>query len=379
MKRTLSIVTIFLVCLLLPVVWASNDALKIDVNVAEEIIQPGETINFRMTFTNLGDKGISDLKYEIIAGTKISGYPSGEVFIGGVSPGNVMIREVPLSVSGDAETGTYTISIRAKYTIEQVEYKAIKNYKFKVGSNIVLHLEKVEFEPEELEPGKTVKIFAYVKNVGSDDAVQLIAEFETNNTSDIRPILAGATDFIKSIPSEKTATFEFLASVDSSAESKTYPAEIKIDYEDSEGNSFLDKFDTGLPVTGTPNIVILNTKVDEGKLEVEVENLGTAKAKAIKMELVQDGNVMDVDIDNELKADKHTTLRFKTFKAGIATLELSYLDDSNNEYTESITISVASSSVEKKVKVSVTSVVLIIIVVVEAFYIYKLRKRQRTK
>jgi hypothetical protein len=117
----------------------------------------------------------------------------------------------------------------------------------------------------------------------------------------------------------------------------------------------------------------LNTEIDNSDFKVEMENLGTAKAKAIRITLEQNGKVIGVEIDNELKADKASTLRFKNFKRGTGQIVLHYLDANNNEYDESIDVEVPGSSG----KTSKWAVLFFFIAVGEGYIIYRNKKGKK--
>jgi hypothetical protein len=81
---------------------------------------------------------------------------------------------------------------------------------------------------------------------------------------------------------------------------------------------------------------------------------------------------MSVKIDNELKPDKHSTLRFKTFRRGTGQLVIHYLDDNNVEYDQTIDVEVPGSSGG----VSKWAVLFFLIAVGEGYYIYRRKKNK---
>jgi len=120
---------------------------------------------------------------------------------------------------------------------------------------------------------------------------------------------------------------------------------------------------------------VLNAKMDGPVFEIEVENLGTAKAIAIRAELVQKGEIVDVDVDNELKPDKQSTLRYTNFKKGPAILKLRYLDEDNVEYTQESAISVPADSADNRRGPGGFTIFLFLVIAAEGYVIYRYRKK----
>jgi len=338
--------------------------------VPDTVLQAGDSFTLRIELENIGTAGATDITYEVIAGSAISGYTVGRVGIGGVSDGGSRAIELPLTLSSTAATGEHQITVKVRYSGGLA--LAQETFTVRVGSSVNLQLIEVLFDPEKLEPGKTVKVTATVKNYG--DSVQNVVAAIDFNSTDIKTVLAGAEDFASKISAGAAETFEFILSVDSDAETGTYASTLTLDYEDEFGLSGSDEIDVGLPVTGTPRLDLLKAGVDDGRFEVEVQNLGTAKARAIKAELIQEGAVKDVDVENELKPDKKKTFRYTTFAAGPGVVKLTFLDPANTEYTAELPVS-AESAAGSGGGVSKTSLVLFLLVVGEGYYIYRLRKK----
>ncbi|MDP7282114.1 MAG: hypothetical protein QF475_00550 [Candidatus Undinarchaeales archaeon] len=371
MKKILITMLLFAILLAVPVAASENTELLIEGGVVEKSAQQGDTINLHFTVKSIGKISASNLYYELIADASVTGYSTGRVSMGGVGVGETKSIKVPLIIASDATDGAKSITIKIWYS-GGTQSPLQKTFSFNVGSDVSMHLDNILYSKDHIEPGKNIQLTAVITNVGDNPASSLFAEIAATSEY-IKPVLSGGTDYVSQVPVGGLAQFYFTINVDSDAETETYDATITLTYDDDSGNQNIETFNIGIPVSGTPKLEVLNTEIDGSDFKVEMENLGTAKAKAIRVELVQGGKIMGVKIDNELKPDKHSTLRFKTFRRGSAQLVIHYLDDENMDYDETIDIEVPGSSG----KTSKWSVIFFIIVVIESIYIYR-RKKGKT-
>lgn len=372
MKKILLFAMVLILLASVSAVYAEAE-LEVDAGIPDRVVQPGGSFTLLLKIKNDGDTGAYGIHYELFTDSAITGTSSGLHSIGGIASGSSRTKEIPLTVSSTASTGDHIITVQVRYSGgsgELIQQQVI----VPIGDRVDLHLESLTLYPELFEPGNSVTIYANIKNVGKDDAKNIFATIEANN-SDIKPVLAGGSDYAAEIPVGGTQLFEFTIGAESGTDTGMYSAEITVDYEGSAGNKGNTTFNVGIPVSGEPNLQLMNAEMDDGEFEAEFQNLGTAKAKAIRAELVQGGKTMSVDVENEIKPDKKTTFTFKKYTAGTGTIELEYLDDENKEYSDSVAISIATSSGEGGSPLG--TVLLIIVVVIVAVYLYKRRKKKK--
>jgi hypothetical protein len=324
-----------------------------------------------VTLTNSGGSTAKGLLYEISTSGDLSGGSIGYVSLGSLGAGSSQSITVPLTVAEDAYLGTHPVTVKIKYYDGQ-EHTAQTTVGVEVESRTLLFLQDIIYEAELLEPGSTISLTARIQNVGEGPVQRVTAQFSSTSEL-ITPVLAGGEAYKPVIIQNGYEDFVFEISIDSAAETQTYSATLSLSFEDEQGNAETETFTIGLPISGTPNIQVLNSEIEDSEFQVEVGNIGTAKAKAIRAELIQNGNVVDVDIDNELKADKHTTFRYDNFMAGVAEIRLTYLDDAGQSYESSTNVAVEGVVAGG---ISGLSILLLVIVVVEAIYIFRLRKER---
>jgi hypothetical protein len=151
-------------------------------------------------------------------------------------------------------------------------------------------------------------------------------------------------------------------------------------YKDESGTSQSTSFFVGVPIRGKPVIEILSAKVENSDFKVDIENIGTANAKALKISLVQGGQTIDSAIANELRPLKYKTLRFQGFDYGKALINITYLDESNKFFSEETEVSINPSTSSEESNVSGFSPlvpVLIVVIVLETYYFWRIRKRSK--
>ncbi|MFO7872396.1 MAG: CARDB domain-containing protein [Candidatus Undinarchaeales archaeon] len=368
MRKLVLISAVFLILLTSPV-FAKAD-LDVEVDLPEGSVIPGETVTLTIAMENTGDTAAGGVSYEVITGTELTGYSTGLVFVDSVPSGITKRYNIPLTVSSTASDGTYAVTVKVRYS-GGTDSPITESKTLRVGSQDSFYISDIYYEKNALEPGTDREVSIALKNVGGQKLNNIFAEL-LPNTSDIIPYGSGAEAYLESLSPGSIKILDFKVSIDSEAETKTYSTNLNIDYESVSGKKLSETISIGLPVSGTPKLEILNYEIDDDTFEVEIENLGTARAKAIRVELIQDGETIGVDVDNELRIDKHTTFRFETYKKGIGELKITFLDGQNKEYTKSVSVQIDKSS--GGLGISPSMFVLFLIVIAEAVFILKLKE-----
>jgi hypothetical protein len=239
--------------------------------------------------------------------------------------------------------------------------------------------------PEEIEPGKEAEIDVHIRNEGTGTAhksvLSMVAEADSETgESLIVPVLSGGIYYLGDFAPDEEATARFKFRVDNEAEYRSYLSTLTVSYNDEAGTSQQSTFSIGLPVMGNPVIEVLSAKLDNGAYKVDIENIGTADAKALKIALVQNGEVVDSSVANELKPNKHKTIRFQGFGYGNAAINISYLDEKNDFFSQELPVTITRSAYaeEQSGEGGVSSsfaVVLVVVIVLESYYVWRIRKR----
>lgn len=343
-------------------------------------VEPGEEVDIEVYLQNTGYAGASNVVLEITPEDPFTLMPgqSAEKSFNSVPAQDHVTASYKLHVDKEAISGNY--GIKFKYRTSGSDYDVQDEITVQVQGNTKLVLSGIETSPEKMEPGDTVTITAKIKNVGTGTASFMEAAL-ISNTSYILPVLSGGTYYMGKIMPGETKNAVFHMSIENSAEYMTYSGVLSLSYKDESGDTQSTTFSVGFPVRGEPLIEILSAKVDDSTYKVDIENIGTASAKALKVVLVQNGEIIDSSVSNEVKATKHKTFRFSGFTYGQAIINMTYLNE-NNEYfnrKEVVTIKKSAYSDTDEGGVSPFLPILIVVVILESYYVWRLRRMLKNR
>lgn len=343
-------------------------------------VEPGQVIDIEVSLQNNGYGEAQNIILEINPKNPFT-----------LLPGQSETKSFSRVAAKDHVTATYRLyvandAISDNYELEFSYYQAGSADVQNTGKAMIqvqgkpkLVLENIETDPIDIAPGDAVTIKAIIKNMGTGSASQVEANL-MSNTSYIIPILSGGLYYVGEIKPGQSGEARFEMSIDKSAEYKTYPGTLILSYEDESSSAQSAGFFVGTPVRGKPVIEILSTKIENSDFKVDVENIGTANAKALKIMLVQGGTVRDSAIANELRPSKYKTIRFRGFEYGSAMINITYLDENNVFFSEEIPVSITqSSSSQEKADSGLSPLipVLIVLLVLESYYVWRLRKQAK--
>jgi len=342
-------------------------------------VEPGQVADIEVSLQNTGYGAAENIVLEIDPKSPFTLVPGQERLknFARVPARDHVTATFRLYIDKDAISDDYELEFKYYQTGSEVQSSG--KITVQVQGKPKLVLEKIETDPLDIEPGDTVAIKAFIKNVGTGSASLMEANFASNTTY-ILPVLSGGLYYVGEIGPGQTSEASFTMNIDNSAEYKTYPNVMILSYKDESGTSQAAYFYVGMPVRGKPVIEILSAKVENSDFKVDIENIGTANAKALQISLVQGGKTKDSAIANELRPSKYKTLRFKGFEYGQAVINISYLDESNTFFSEEIPVSITQSSAAQENKdngLSPLVPVLIVVVVLESYYVWRLRKKTK--
>ncbi len=348
-------------------------------------VEPGQIVNIEVALQNNGSSSNS-ITLEIVPEgpfTLLSGQPVAKTFTR-VGAFDSVTQSYKLRIDEAAVSAVY--DLKFQYYSGSGGTYVTRNLPVTVQGTPKIVIEEITTLPEVIEPGHEAQLTLKLRNVGTGEANHMEMNLEAEADSEtgeslIVPVLSGGSFYIDSMKpgEEKTAVFKLDVSND--AEYKSYISTLTIYYRDETGTEGTMTKTIGIPVKGSPVIEILSAKVDNGDFKVDIENIGTGSAKALKIEFIQDGEVKDSSVASELKPTRHKTLRFSGFRYGTAMVKISYLDESNEAFTSENTVTVKPSSSDETETVDYSGAVgmLAVLVLAEGYYIWRLRKKLKRK
>ncbi len=348
-------------------------------------VEPGKVVSIEVSLQNNGS-GSESITLEIEPAapfTLLAGQDKIKTF-SRIGAYDSITKTYKLKVADSAISATYDVEFRY-YRAGTTAY-VVKKMPITVQGTPKIVISDVSTDPLIIEPGDEAEITVTMTNEGTGSAYQteisLTADPDPETEeSIITPVLSGGVFFLGDFMPGEEAIATFKLEVGNDAVYKTYLSTLDIGYKDESGTSQSTSFAMGIPVRGKPIIEVLSAKVDNSAFKVDIENIGTGNAKALKISFVQNGEVKDSAVANELKPTKHKTLRFNGFTFGKAAINISYLDESNEYFSSEIPVSVKQSSYDEEgagggVDSSLVSV-LVVIIVLESFYVWRIRKRAK--
>jgi len=229
-----------------------------------------------------------------------------------------------------------------------------------------------EIERKEISPGDGLNLTITAKNLGNVELnnvkfhLNLPEQFVVTNEI-----------FYETILPDEEKSLNFQIYVKSDAETKPYKGNLSVVYEIS-GNKYQISKDVGISVEGKILLVIINYKIKEDKVYVEIANLGTRTANSIILKFGNSYYYID-KIDSTKK--RSAVFQLKDVK-NVDTLTIEWTDN-NNERVEivkkiSLNADVNAGSKGNKDNLLEILIVVVVIIGITGFYIYK-RKKKKNK
>jgi hypothetical protein len=164
-------------------------------------------------------------------------------------------------IKSDAAAGTYLLPVQLNYTylytadqygVDTIQY-AYKTQDLTINVPITIKsdvsVDVLSATPEHLNVGTEGYINMNIKNTGSQDGTKSIVKILRNGNSPILP--TDSSVYIGDFPSGSTTFCRYKVSVSSDAEKQTYPVDVVVVYQNTEGDFVTSRSDTvGIPVGG---------------------------------------------------------------------------------------------------------------------------------
>jgi len=213
--------------------------------------------------------------------------------VGDLKGGSTTTSTFSGKINPDAASGTYLLPVSLNYTYlataEQYGTDSIRYY-YK-NTNVTLSLpvrirpelsiDVIAAEPEHLNVGTEGYLNLKIKNSGSDDGKKAVVRIIRNGNSPIVP--TDSSVYIGDFAAGSLEECRYKVSVSSEAERSTYPVDVVVVYENSEGDLITSRSETvGVPVGGKIDFAIVSSpaEIHPGQKKViviEYRNTGDTK------------------------------------------------------------------------------------------------------
>ena len=313
-----------------------------------------------------------------------------------------------VKVPTDAAAGTYQLPVSLQYTYlynaDQYGYDTIE-YRYKaMNETLTIHVKikpdvRLDVESVQvsgLNAGTEGYVTLIVKNIGHEDGKKAILSIARNDGSPVIPTEGSA--YIGDFRAGGTATAIFRTSIDSGAEEQTYPLDVYVKYENSDGDTITSESESiGIPVGGKIKFAIVSgpQTIAAGQKKVitaQFKNTGGATAhQAVgRISMVDPFSSNDDSAFlGDLAPGEMKEASFLVSADGTATVK-SYGIDAEVRYRDSLDNQVVSDPIKLNVEVvpeknfmstltgnPVLLALLVLVVIAAAgFYYYRKKKLQ---
>ncbi len=309
-----------------------------------------------------------------------------------------------VKVADSAEPGTYVLPLEVTYTyLQQAEdlgdtlrynyQKKTETLPLSVRVTPDLRVEVLDIRSESLNVGTEGYVSMTLKNIGSDPAENAIAKITRNGESPLIP--TDGNSYIGTFEPGETVDVRFKVSVADTAETKPYPLDIVVSYDDYEGKAMTSRAVTvGIPVGGKIAFEVVSPPAtlyqgQKSILEVVYRNAGAAtvyNAQARISAVDPFTSSDDTAYLGDLAPGESATARFEVNADGAGTLK-EYGIDSEIRYRDNLDNSKISDTMKVRVALEerqgtlftnpVFLVVLAAVIIGAGYYIFVYRKKQR--
>jgi hypothetical protein len=214
--------------------------------------------------------------------------------VGDLLAGTSTTATFHITINQDAPAGTYILPVNLNYTYlyqaEQYGSQTIQYYYRTVNTSVNLpvkikanvQINVISVATDHLNAGNEGYIILNVQNTGYEDGQNAVIVIQQNGQSPITPTEGSV--YIGDYPAGAVAECRFRAMVSSTAEVKTYPLDVLVNYKNTEGDYVSSEIETiGVPVGGKVsfNVTSVQTEISPGGeavIRVEYQNTGGTTA-----------------------------------------------------------------------------------------------------
>jgi hypothetical protein len=274
-------------------------------------VSPGDTVQLKVIIEN---KGVNEFKFIQSGVVDRDDLPNTAKFLTvSIAPGDapIIIKSDPqmlgdlkgssiascvitTKVQSDAASGTYNLPLTLKYsylydaeqfgtdTIQYLYKEKNETFNLPIKIKPELKISVISAKGEHLNAGTEGYLQLEVKNIGHENGKNAIIKIIRNDMSPVLPV--SGSMFIGDFSVDQVVSSRFKVSISSDAEEQTYPLDVMVNYENSEGDTISSDVETvGLKVGKKIdfNIISEPEKVSPGQkkvINVQYTNNGGAPA-----------------------------------------------------------------------------------------------------
>ena len=302
-----------------------------------------------------------------------------------------------VKINADAPTGTYSLPLAINYTyLSSFDQYGVDTMKYTYQTNTVMlnlpvtikpvvSIDVISAVPDGLNAGTDGYINLTIRNTGSDNGSKAIVKILQTDGSPIVPV--DSSVYVGDFTSGSVVTCQYKVAVSQDADSKSYPVDVEVVYQNPEGDFVTSQTETiGVPVGSKIDFVIVSSPLEMSPgatktVLVEYKNIGNATVKSAEARImVADPFTSSSDISylGDLGPGQSAVASFSLTVARDATIkmygldsEIRYRDELDNTYisdTVKVPVDVKNQTGIAGIISNPVSLSLIVAVVIGAVY-----------
>jgi hypothetical protein len=330
----------------------------------------------------------------------------GDLTGGNAQTTNTKTAKFSVKIKSDAPAGTYNLPLSLNYTYlytaEQLGVDTIQyNYKTKLVNLSIpikiksdVSIDVISSIPEHLNVGTEGYLNMKIKNTGSEAGSKAVVIIKQSGTSPIVP--TDSNVYIGDFPPGSIVECRYKVAVSKTAERQTYPVEVLVKYQNSEGDFVESRTDTiGVSVGGKADFAIVSSapEMNPGNkkvMNIVYKNTGetpvySAQARISAVDPFTSND--DVAYLGDIQPGQSASANFIVSLDKTATLkeygldsEIRYRDTLDNTYisdTMKVPVTVvAPAGISSVVSNPIYLSILVAIIIGVAYAIYNYRKKR---
>jgi len=410
-KNKTILIAIFVLSMCIQTVYALNtlEGAKIEVTLISQEpdpVNPGEVVDLRFKIENLGATPTGNLIFEILPQYPFSIYKGSAIqkvasLQGLQKDDEGVILLYKIKVDEDAVEREESLDIRYKEDKFGSPWIIVEDFPVRIRTrDIVVSVESVTSSPDPITPGKETVVSFKIRNNADSLVRDLKIKLDlSSSTTPFAPIRSTTEKQIYQLDAKKETDLKFYLIAEPDAEGGVYKIPLNISYADETGTSYSKEDVLSLKIASKPDILatIDSTKIysknKAGEVIIKIVNRGLTNIKLLttKLESNKDFEVLsqkEVYIGN-IDSDDYETVEFTLnvkSKEDVVKLplELTYMDSTNKEFTQTKSISLrifSKSDAQKAGMVEKSSIgyTIVFLIVVVGLGIYFWRRRKKKK
>jgi hypothetical protein len=311
-----------------------------------------------------------------------------------------------VKINADAPAGTYSLPLAVNYTyLSAFDQYGSDTMRYTYQTNLitinlpvtikpVISIDVISAVPDGLNAGTDGYINLTLKNTGSDNGSKAIVKILQNSDSPIVPI--DSSVYVGDFPSGSIVTCQYKVSVSRDADSKSYPVDVEVVYQNPEGDFVTSRDETiGVPVGNKIEFEVVSppAEMSPGSTKtilVEYKNTGNATVLGAQARIVAStpfASTNDISYLGDLGPGQSAVASFSLNVAQGATIKM-YGLDSEIRYRDQLDTTYISDimkvPVDVKMPTGITGIItnpvdltIIVACIIGAVYVaYHFRKKR---